>query len=419
MIFGLIIILISVSSLQTNENSQVLKLEVKPVYNLWTGLHKYICRFNETVNCLWQNGGSAISISKYQYKYIDENGNETSDCSIIGSKNDSRKMPDSLKCIGLTTQILITAEINDVIELNCETIKRNKCSWKRNNQIVNVDQRYEYTEDQKEKITAICSIRIRQVQLLDEGNWTCGNQADDSNNAILTKRYFIRVINHSTSDKEPSIDSDSKVDKVTISSEKEITRIRIRITNSPSTTTTSKADQIILIAVPVAVVTVGMIIRFYILFRNIKKRNETNQINCDNGKLENDKGGQDLPHTYYNSPVSALCDQQISLNDEANRHFSKIQNTSIISSKNDDHYDIAINHDYEEINSSYSRVTTPYANVNESSVIQSSFATTDSSGYLVPTNSKSSKFKNSDARITQTNTGEYEKLWNFIRMKNM
>ncbi|GAB6020942.1 hypothetical protein CHUAL_003585 [Chamberlinius hualienensis] len=355
MIIGLIIILTSISSLQTNENSQVLKLEVKPVYNLWTGLHKYICRFNETVNCLWQNGGSAISISKYQYKYIDENGNETSDCSIIGSKNDSRKMPDSLKCIGLTTQILITAEINDVIELNCETIKRNKCSWKRNNQIVNVDQRYEYTEDQKEKITAICSIRIRQVQLLDEGNWTCGNQADDSNNAILTKRYFIRVINHSTSDKEPSIDSDSKVDK----------------------------------------------------------------INCDNGKLENDKGGQDLPHTYYNSPVSALCDQQISLNDEANRHFSKIQNTSIISSKNDDHYDIAINHDYEEINSSYSRVTTPYANVNESSVIQSSFATTDSSGYLVPTNSKSSKFKNSDARITQTNTGEYEKLWNFIRMKNM
>ncbi|GAB6020940.1 hypothetical protein CHUAL_003583 [Chamberlinius hualienensis] len=261
MIFGLIIILISVSSLQTNENSQVLKLEVKPVYNLWTGLHKYICRFNETVNCLWQNGGSAISISKYQYKYIDENGNETSDCSIIGSKNDSRKMPDSLKCIGLTTQILITAEINDVIELNCETIKRNKCSWKRNNQIVNVDQRYEYTEDQGEKITAICSIRIRQVQLLDEGNWTCGNQADDSNNAILTKRYFIRVINHSTSDKEPSIDNDSKVDKVTISSEKEITLI-----NSPLTTTTSKADRIGLIAGLCAASLVAVVLIIFVAY---------------------------------------------------------------------------------------------------------------------------------------------------------
>ncbi|GAB6030817.1 hypothetical protein CHUAL_007661 [Chamberlinius hualienensis] len=160
------------TSLFTNEGPADLKWE-NP---------EYYCRFSKRVDCLWQINGRTISLSTYNYSYINGNGKNTIHCNIKGGENASplgqvqaNPLPDSLTCVAYINNIIGTAVINQTIKIPCRSRQKSNCNWKKNNEIINMTSRFEYSGAKRGINTTDCSIKIKQFQEIDQGVWICLN----------------------------------------------------------------------------------------------------------------------------------------------------------------------------------------------------------------------------------------------------
>ncbi|GAB6030818.1 hypothetical protein CHUAL_007662 [Chamberlinius hualienensis] len=151
------------------------KQELKPTYNFSESRHLYNCQYNTTVDtCTWMINGTEILINTYYYysTFFWNYRQYISECSIRGGK-EAKPLPDSLTCIGYSNNIIVTAVINQTIEIPCRLYFIWNCTWKRNNEVIDIKNRFEYSGAKRGIDTTDCSIKIKQFQKIDQGEWIC------------------------------------------------------------------------------------------------------------------------------------------------------------------------------------------------------------------------------------------------------
>ncbi|GAB6025177.1 hypothetical protein CHUAL_010599 [Chamberlinius hualienensis] len=137
-----------------------------------SGIITYQCKFNSNVECFWKNNGSTISIHSYKFSYVRGNGNYTRDCSIKTSESEIASKLKHMQCVGLPSLFKDITVSGNSVQLNCTSKESINCTWKRNNQVVDIRDRYEYTGGHNGINVNDCSITICNTANVDAKNWT-------------------------------------------------------------------------------------------------------------------------------------------------------------------------------------------------------------------------------------------------------
>ncbi|GAB6021597.1 hypothetical protein CHUAL_004184 [Chamberlinius hualienensis] len=238
------------------------------------GSRIYKCKFRLKVDCLWQKDGKTFSLKSYNFSYINGNGINTKDCSITGSNYTVASKFDNLQCIGMT-QLRPVIEIS-AAKLNCKSKERVSCSWKRNDQFVIIKGRYRYIDGHNGSDVSDCSIEIFDIQLIDQGKWTCFHVTVDGSDYYLSAAYKLHLNNETTtiSNETTTISNET----TTISNEKQNNCSDV---NRPISTSIQSQDvNHLIVYLPIIGILTAVIIRLVIYVRKIQVslRNAKNAI---------------------------------------------------------------------------------------------------------------------------------------------
>ncbi|GAB6021598.1 hypothetical protein CHUAL_004185 [Chamberlinius hualienensis] len=151
----------------------------------------YLCEFNETVDCLWKDNGTIIKIYSSKFSYVRGNGFHTTNCSIKTSESEKASKLQNMLCIGMQSRVKDITVLENTVKLNCTSKESINCSWKRNNQLIAIKDRYKYNGGHKTNVND-CSITIVNITSIDEGIWECQLKANDNKDGNFIASYHLQ-----------------------------------------------------------------------------------------------------------------------------------------------------------------------------------------------------------------------------------
>ncbi|GAB6021599.1 hypothetical protein CHUAL_004186 [Chamberlinius hualienensis] len=151
----------------------------------------YLCEFNETVDCLWKDNGTIIKFYLSKFSYVRGNGFHTTNCSIKTSESEKASKLQNMLCIGMQSRVKDITVLENTVKLNCTSEESINCSWKRNNQLIAIKDRYKYIGDHKTNVND-CSITIVNITSIDVGIWECQLKANDDKDGNFIASYHLQ-----------------------------------------------------------------------------------------------------------------------------------------------------------------------------------------------------------------------------------
>ncbi|GAB6021596.1 hypothetical protein CHUAL_004183 [Chamberlinius hualienensis] len=204
LLFTIILILFSIFQSGVCQTDKFV-VDHKVITGKSDGRKTYECKLGIKVDCLWQKDGQTFSLKFYNYAYTSGNGKNTEDCSITGPSHENATKFENL-------------QQDSGAKLYCKSKGRVICSWKRNGDIVIINDRYNYIGGHNGRDVNDCSIKINKIQPIDQGKWLCYRKADDySNYQYILAAFNLKINNESsaTSNKN-QMNSDSDRSQATV-----------------------------------------------------------------------------------------------------------------------------------------------------------------------------------------------------------
>ncbi|GAB6021594.1 hypothetical protein CHUAL_004182 [Chamberlinius hualienensis] len=218
LLFTIILILFSIFQSGVCQTDKFV-VDHKVITGKSDGRKTYECKLGIKVDCLWQKDGQTFSLKFYNYAYTSGNGKNTEDCSITGPSHENATKFENVQCIGLAQLQTIIPSADSGAKLYCKSKGRVICSWKRNGDIVIINDRYNYIGGHNGRDVNDCSIKINKIQPIDKGKWICYRKADDNSNyQYILAAFNLKLNNESsaTSNKnQMNSDSDGSQTSVT------------------------------------------------------------------------------------------------------------------------------------------------------------------------------------------------------------
>ncbi|GAB6029528.1 hypothetical protein CHUAL_005278 [Chamberlinius hualienensis] len=186
------------------------------------------CKFNKDVECVWLRNENVVTIND-RYSYASGEQLLKSDCSlkitnvkpidlaswscgVISDSNDENLMSNKI-VIQIKSDIPaefqsenndkessvimkkapkdVTGKAGEEIKLECEFEKGVSCAWLRNENHVEIQGRYSYTN--AVRVASDCSITISELKAIDSGKWQCVKVVDSDNGSTLKKPVIVTV----------------------------------------------------------------------------------------------------------------------------------------------------------------------------------------------------------------------------------
>lgn len=87
----------------------------------------------------------------------------------------------------------VTVAIGTTSTLTCKFKDSVNCVWFRKGHVIHIGYRYSYLNNKNVLQTTDCSMKISNVQMIDDGMWQCIGAADDSHGVISSQPVFLTI----------------------------------------------------------------------------------------------------------------------------------------------------------------------------------------------------------------------------------